>query len=62
MTIYTLYSNVAFNVKGRSGETGSMVFKASHSKTTEFHFDYDPALLSEEVAENLVKALRKSMK
>lgn len=57
-----VYTNVAFSIQGKDKKTGAVAFKASHSKTTGFHYDYDPALLSQEVAQKLVESLKQSMK
>ncbi len=50
-------TTVGFEVNARDAETGEMLWKASHSITTEFDITYDPKLLADTVSNELVKKL-----
>lgn len=51
------YTTVGFDVKATDSRTGEVLWKASHSITTSFEYNYDPAVLAARVARELVQKL-----
>jgi hypothetical protein len=52
------YTTVAVDVKAIDRKTGVILWQAHHAKRTHWDYKYDPALLANEVTEELVEALR----
>ena len=54
------YTTVGFDVKATDSKRGETLWKASHSITTGWDYDYDPAVLAGKVARELVQKLNAS--
>jgi hypothetical protein len=50
-------TTVGFSVKATDAESGEILWKASHSITTEWEYNYAPSLLAKRVAGELVDSL-----
>ena len=51
------YTTVAFSIKAVDKKTGSVLWTASHAKTKKWHYNYEPAILAQEVSNELVQKL-----
>ena len=51
------YTTVGFSVKAVDAETGAILWKGSHTKSTKFDYDYEPSALAEEVAQEIAEKL-----
>jgi len=54
------YSSVGLILNAVDRKTNKPLWTASYTKTTKFHFDYEPSALAREVVEELVKKLMDS--
>ena len=51
------YTTVGFSIKAVHVESGTILWKAYHAKSTNWDYKYDPGLFSMEIADELVKKL-----
>ncbi len=54
------YTTVGFDVKATDRNTGEILWKGSHTLTTQWHYDYPPTLLANKVSQELVYLIRRS--
>ena len=50
-------TTVALSIKAVEKKTGSVLWTASYAKTKKWHYSYEPAILAQEVTNELVKKL-----
>lgn len=51
------YTTVGFSVKAVHAESGVIIWKGSHTKSTSWSYDFDPAAFADEVANDIVQEL-----
>jgi hypothetical protein len=49
------YTTVGLDLKAIDKKSGVLVWKATYAKSTKWNYKYDPALLADEVASELLK-------
>jgi len=55
----SIRTKVGFSVKAVNVETGVILWKGSHTKTTKLKYNYDPGAYANEVAREIVQELIK---
>ena len=51
------YTTVGFSVRAVQVESGLILWKGSHTKSTSWNYDYNPAALADELAQEIVQEL-----